>query len=616
MSTYAEFERRVLEPLLQFRRDHDLEQLHASAAALLSLGLEHIEGARLSETQEFRAVGWVLPSRHFRLSKRALKKMNPGYRIRVRRLPRRELGWRGRVLRPGFLINAIGPKELPPFALRLVGGIGATHELPPSNLDAAFALRTVNDAHPELLLASTTGSDPIGYIDEAVISPVPDPGDKSTWLGVLLHKRPAELFEIVDSAASEALGHAAVRLLRSYPLNARWADRFTMAVDGAQGTYESDLTALGIVRLDVPESPAPHEALPLPVPTRTGHVVSWKAGTKRLPIPSRKWIRLSSATVQDGGTVTTDKTLVVYEHAADPSNDFVAGQWQTVFGSNANRHIALVQERPLSEDIIPEGILISGRNDENWFHWLIEYLPRVLMIPDDLGADVPIVVSTRTPITGRQALDELTERSVIEVDPFVRTRFDVLHVLAPPVQVHDSTKIAWKDGLRINPGAIRLLQASWDPGQSASSSRRRIFLQRRSRHRGVANQEALAQVAVRHGLEIVDPSVLSFDAQRELFASTELLVGASGAAMANYIFMRPGSVVLALTSDQLFDFVLPAALAQLAGVDFRYVTGPSVVALDDVEDRNHWIHSDFTVDAAIFELELKAALKRMTAADA
>lgn len=605
--TYADFERRVLEPLLKFRHDHDPDQLQSSAAALMSLGREHIEGARLSETQEFRAVGWVLPSRHFRLSKRTLEKINPAYRIRIRRLPRRELGWRGRVFRPGFLITAVGPKHLPPFVLRLAGMAGLT-QLPPSNLDAAFAIRTVNEAHPELSAVTATVRGPIGFVDAAIISPVPDPSDRSTWFAALLHKRPAEVFEIVDSSASGMLGEAAVRLFRSYPLNARWADRFTMAVKGAQGTYESDLLALRIVRLDVPAGSAGQEGLPLPVPTRAGQVVSWKAGSKRLPIPTTDWLHFSNAAVQDGGTVTTDDSLLVYEHAADPANDFVAGQWQTVFGSSANREIALIQARPPSQETIPEGILISGRNDNNWFHWLIEYLPRVLMIPEDIGTQVPIVVSTRTPITGRQALAELTDRPVIEVDPLVRTRFGMLHVLAPPVQVHDTTKIPWQDGLRMDPSAILRLRRAWDSAQTAS---RRVFLQRRSQHRGIVNEAALAEVALRHGLEIVDPSALSFDAQRELFASTELLVGASGAAMANYIFMQPGSVILALTSDQLFDFVLPAALAQIAGAEFTYVTGPSIIALDEVEDRNHWIHADFSVDAATFEQELKAAIQRL-----
>lgn len=611
-STYPAFVRGVLEPLIKFRHDHDRGQLQASAAALLSLGREGIENARLSDLHEFRAVGWIAPSSRFRLSRRALARINPGYQIRIHRLSRPELGWRGRALRPGFIIVATGSDDLRPFALRAVDRAGTAYELPASNLDAAFALRAVNDEHPELSPAITTGGGPLGYVDDAFISPVPDPSDRTTWLAALLHTWPAEVFEVVDSPYCGELGEVVVRLFRTYPLNARWADRFTMSVSGGRGSYRSDLTALRIVRTDVPAETPSNDAMSVPTPTRTGQVVTWEAGAERLPSPSSEWLHLPDATVQDGGTVISDGALVVYEHAADPSNDFVAGQWQTVFGSAANREVALVQERQVAGETIPEGILISGRNDSNWFHWLIEYLPRVLMIPDVIGPGVPIIVTSRTPATGRQALRELTDRPIIEVDPLVGTRFELLHVVAPPVQVHDTTKIPWQDGLRINPRAIRQMQRAWNIGAITPSRRRRLFLQRSSGHRGITNEAALAEIAIRHDLEIVDPGTLSFQAQREVFGSAELIVGASGAVMANYIMMQPGSVVVALTSDQLSDFVLPAALAHLAGVDFSYVTGPSSVTLDQVEDRNHWIHADFTVDAETFERELRAASERLS----
>lgn len=610
-TSYAAFERSVLEPLFSFRHDHDPDQLRASAAALLSLGRAGIDEARVSGIQRFRAVGWMVPSRRFRLSRRALARINPGYRIRIRRLPRRELGWRGRLFRSGFVVVAMGPDELPPFALRIVEPKGNLHQLPASNLEAAFALRTVNAAHPDLPVPVDYRG-PLGFIDDVVISPLPAPDDRTTWLAALLHTRPDEVFEIVDSPHSGELGEVVARLFRAYPLNARWADRFAMSVLGSRGAYESDLTALRIVRFDGPAEVSADEAMLMPVLTRTGQAVTWKAGVEPVPIPSREWLHLPNATVQDGGTILCDGALVVYEHSADPSNDFVAGQWQTVFGSSANREIALVQARPLAERTIPEGILISGRNDNNWFHWLIEYLPRVLSIPDVIGPDVPIIVSTRTPASGRQALSELTARPIVELDPFVGSRFELIHVVAPPVQVHDTTKIPWQDGLQIDPRAIHRLQRAWGVGEVTPLRRRRIFLQRSSRHRGITNEATLAEVAIRHGLEVVDPGTLSFVAQREVFGSAELLVGASGAVMANYIMMRPGSTVVALTSDQLFDFVLPAALAQLAGVSFSYVTGPSTVTLSQVEDRNHWIHSDFSVDVAVFERELRAVIASLS----
>jgi hypothetical protein len=80
--------------------------------------------------------------------------------------------------------------------------------------------------------------------------------------------------------------------------------------------------------------------------------------------------------------------------------------------------------------------------------------------------------------------------------------------------------------------------------------------------------------------------------------------------MANYLLMRPGSKVIALTSQQLRGFVLPAALAAVAGCSFQYILGRSDVRKKMVRDANHWIHADFTVDEAAFATTLGEAFPR------
>ena len=74
--------------------------------------------------------------------------------------------------------------------------------------------------------------------------------------------------------------------------------------------------------------------------------------------------------------------------------------------------------------------------------------------------------------------------------------------------------------------------------------------------------------------------------------------------MANYLLMEPGSRVLALTSDCLADFVLPAALAGISEVAFSYLTGPNESALEDHQSRNNWLHSSFSIRPKQFERAL------------
>ena len=92
-----------------------------------------------------------------------------------------------------------------------------------------------------------------------------------------------------------------------------------------------------------------------------------------------------------------------------------------------------------------------------------------------------------------------------------------------------------------------------------------MFLRRGTKARTVKNQKVIEKLLSRRGFEVVDPSTLTLPEQRELFSSAEIVVGASGAVMTNYLFMRPGSAVIALTSRQLFDYLPPATLAQVSG---------------------------------------------------
>jgi capsular polysaccharide biosynthesis protein len=252
---------------------------------------------------------------------------------------------------------------------------------------------------------------------------------------------------------------------------------------------------------------------------------------------------------------------------------------------------------------------LSGRNDDNWYHWLIEYLPRSLQVDSSIPEEVPFIVSTRTPQSGIDALSALSHRQVVRVDSQLAHRFDTLHVLAPPVQVLDTTKVPWADGLAMNAAPLRAVRKAWTGETHELASR--VFLQRRSAHRGLRNEADLVEIAEAHGLTIVDPGQMTWAEQLELFSTSALVVGASGAVMGNYLLMPEGSEVLAITSRPLFDFVLPAAIAHIGGVGFSYVLGSASTKLTDHHNRNSWLHSDFSVNPRDFTIALRESIARL-----
>ena len=119
------------------------------------------------------------------------------------------------------------------------------------------------------------------------------------------------------------------------------------------------------------------------------------------------------------------------------------------------------------------------------------------------------------------------------------------------------------------------------------------------------------EIAKAHGLTVLDPGQLTWIEQVEVFSTAALVVGASGAVMGNYLLMPAGSEILAITSQPLSDFILPAAIAHVGGVGFSYVLGAAGSRLTDHANRNSWFHSDFSVEPRHFAAALRQATSRI-----
>ncbi|MHC5795242.1 glycosyltransferase family 61 protein [Lacisediminihabitans sp. FW035] len=600
---YRAFEKKFIEAVHAFALEYDERYLESAAQLLASISAETHDQHVISPVRTVSLTGWMLSNSGFRIRSRRLRALNPDYTIHVKRYRRPEIDKRDQRPTPaGFIINARSAVESPLFDFRVSDSSGRTYLLPTSNSDAAFQ----SSFYPHLIDddGEQSPDQPLGYLDSIRQSPWPIDGDRSTWLGVLAHRVPTELLTVVDAPQGEPWRETFADLLGVFSSEARWADRFNLTGRGAAGRFHSDFR---LVRVDRPPALIEEKSgdgVALPVFDESRRIHRAVPGPVNLRIPSTDWLRLENASVQDGGTVLVGESLVLYESASDPQNDFVAGQWDSVFGSQAHPEAALVNLKELAGDIIPEGILLAGRSDANWYHWLIEYLPRVLMIDPEISPDIPLLITPRTPASGLAALRAITDRPLVSIDPGRLQRVETLHVVAPPVQVLDTTRVPWSEGLSLNPEPLRLLRSAWGLTDEPIIGGRKIFLSRKSAHRGLLNEAELVDLAVANGLEIVEPGTMTFEDQLELFSSSSLVAGASGAVMANYLMMSRGSRVIALTSEALTEFVLPAAIAAVAGVGFTYVSGPTNVTLSESKTRNDWMHSDFSIEPATFSAAL------------
>ena len=599
--------KKVILPVHSYWLNHNEKDLVLALQAIRDITQSSEVVDDLARTTTIRIEGWVPPQRWFHLDARSLRLHNPGYRLTVRRFTRSDvpLPWWLAWWCTGYVVQATGIGALPPFVFGVTGHDGALFEMTPSSVECVNSAKNLT-MPPAISRVASRGRDVVGYIDSILYAAFSPEAGGLGWLAQLAGFYPREIFELVDSAEGHFLAAPLAELMGSQSQNLRWRDRFALSAGVTDQVLHSDLTALKVWR---PASSTSYSGIKVPKFERTGAVARAVVGRQSLPSPSDEWLHLDNAVVQDGGIVLVGDELIVYEAAADPTLDFVSGLHPFIFGSRMNPNEVLVARRPSAERAIAEGILLSGRNDVNWYHWLIEYLPRVMQAHEVIDKNVPVIVASRTPRSGIDALRSLTDRPIIVIDADTSVSVALLHVVAPPVQVLDTTHVEWSSGIAINPRPLHAMRQAFRAENRLAT--RNIFLQRNSQHRGIANARAIETVARAHGLEVVDPSHLSWEEQKLLFSEARLVVGASGAVMANYLLMPDGSRVLAMTSESLDGFVLPAVIAQVAGVTFSYLFGKPTNRIGQFGHRRDWFHGDFEIGVKEFQRALRNELKHL-----
>ena len=183
---------------------------------------------------------------------------------------------------------------------------------------------------------------------------------------------------------------------------------------------------------------------------------------------------------------------------------------------------------------ISEAILLSLPRHYNFFHWMIEILPRFLLY--DLAENLHhlmLIVPKSSPKFVRESL-KLTgyENRALFVDDGVY-RFEKLHILSRFAKTSD-----------ISPFAIDWLTQKIQMG-NAEIPRKRIYVSRSdAKIRYITNELEIQNVLSDFGFETVIMSRYKLEEQIKIFQQAEIVVGSHGAAFAHTVFMKPGAIFI------------------------------------------------------------------------
>ena len=337
-----------------------------------------------------------------------------------------------------------------------------------------------------------------------------------------------------------------------------------------------------------------------------------KRERRSIRIPEPFVTRIQDAEIHHG-SVIRDATgaLVLDETAANPAFDFVAGRWQHIFGSPTRLGEALLRLPVVRERRIDEAASLLGRCSFNYFHSLIEYIPRIVAIEQwNPTADVPVLINDDLPPAVHEALTMLSgDRMLIPIASDESVSVGLLHVPSFHTYHPDTPALPWVAGAGVHRPTLLEVRERWLAAAEAVPGDRRVLLMRGTGVRGLSNSAGIRHVARRQGFEEVDPSELSFAEQVRLVHGAKIITGVGGAAFANLLFCRPGTRVVGMVSNQLADFSIQAHLAHIVGARFTYVTGPSLVDAEISTNHRDHFHADFRIPLLRYRGALRQAVR-------
>ncbi len=256
----------------------------------------------------------------------------------------------------------------------------------------------------------------------------------------------------------------------------------------------------------------------------------------------------------------------------------------------------------LRTDAVPDKIPVAATFVDacapNYAHWLTEVLPRIAAFCKvERFANVPIIVNDGLHRNIMESLARIVgpDRECITLPVGRAIQIDRLCVTSVagyvPFEPRKGSGQRQRRG-EFSPYALNALRdRMMDLCQNDDAIwPQRIYLRRNSQGRQLTNAQKLLDLLVSRDFVVVDPEKLTFIQQAQLFMNAKVVVGATGAAIANAVFCPRGSQVgILLAKNEGLAYEYWVNMLTPMGINVTYILGKG-------SESN--LHSDFAIDQA------------------
>lgn len=313
------------------------------------------------------------------------------------------------------------------------------------------------------------------------------------------------------------------------------------------------------------------------------------------------YFKLNCVYLYSGTLFDNQGNYILVDSAAHPASGFVSGQWNVVYGATENVDHVLRRSNVKKKLLfVEEAIVFHGRNYSNFFHWLIEYVPRLMLIAREKKLESrKIIIPANLPFQFWEVLELIgIKRNRIKVvnnHSVIRINSVIVPSFVTSIYDNLDTQLMDRSGYLNIPLMRDFRNLILMNIRCNNRFPKRIFLLRPEGARGLINQKQVVSALKKIGVQAIDPAKLLYKEQVEAFMNAELIVGVAGAAFANIFLCNENCKIVSLIAQGNDFYSIQPNLASIANASHYYVSGARPYIKECYDDPVHHMHSDFSI---------------------
>jgi len=318
---------------------------------------------------------------------------------------------------------------------------------------------------------------------------------------------------------------------------------------------------------------------------------------------------LKNVTVIEGSDIViADNATALYDEMAyDPEGKYEPrmNAAQIIEKRYVNPvRVDLVCKKNARRSIAKYAIHFCKDYSPNYFHWLIEALPRMSIIEKFPELDaVPLLIDDNLQPQQMELLHLINnkKRELIKLKQNEAYVIENLFYPSGLSHMHNNYyyPVSYNKDLVTSPDAIDYLRKKLIPPDQEVISNRNIYISRKNlgHSKRLINDEEISIYLAGKGFEIIYPEKMTIAEQIKVFSEANVIIGASGSAFANLVFAPKNCRVFVLSANnKQVNLNLFAMIAHSLQMECTYVLGH-----DESANSCTQTHNDFRVDIEIIE---------------